>query len=168
MKRPCKICWLILGLFLVGNFVLLGVWWLDDNHDNRFHKHEFSKEDHRMRMREHLRDNADIDQAQFDEMYALWKKHAEVMNAYQTEIDSIRHILMDKTFSVENDETKVNLLLDNLALKQRQIEETNYHHFRNMRQVCKNDEQREMLDRMFRSYIDKRGPSKHRRGRRSR
>jgi len=166
MRRPCNICWLILGLFLVANLVLLGTWWWG-NEDNRpVNKRLYNKTDHRTRMREHLSDKAGVDDQQFDEMYALWKMHGQMMRTSQSEVDSLRRILMDKTFTAENDETKVDVLLDKLALRQRQIEEANYHHFREMRQICKTDQQREMLDRMFRSYIEKRGPHKRRRGRR--
>jgi len=168
MRRPCKICWLILGLFLIGNLLLLGVWWFSNEDRGLSERRNYKQEDHRGRMREYLIDEAGIDDRQFEEMYALWLRHGENMRSSQSEVDSLRRILMDKTFSAENDELKVELLLDRLTLKQRQIEEANYHHFRKMRQVCKNDQQREMLDRMFRSNIEKRGPHKRRRGRRSR
>ncbi len=165
MRRPCKICWLILGLFLVGNLVLLGVWWRSNKDRRRPEKQTYNKDDRRGRMREFLIDKAGVDDRQFEEMYTLWTKHSELMRNSQYEVDSLRKVLMDKTFSVENDEAKVELLLDQLAQKQRWIEKANYHHFRKMRQVCKTDQQREMLDKMFRTHIQNKGPHKRRRGR---
>ena len=149
--------------------MLLGVWWFGNEDKGAAEIRIDNREDHRMRMRKYLIDKAGVDDRQFDEMYALWKKHGELMRASQSDVDSLRRLLMDKTFSAKNDEAEVELLLDKLAGKQRQIEEANYHHFRKMRQVCKTDRQREMLDRMFRSHIDNKGPHKgSRKGRRGR
>lgn len=168
MRNTCKICWLILALFLLGNIILLGVWWFDtDAQENRIPK-QFNKEDHRLRMREQLLHDANINEAQFDEMYKNWKGHSKQMYQSQMEIDSLRQQLMNETFSNKTDTQNVNKLLNEVANKQRRIEEANYHHFRKLRDICETDQQREMLDKMFRNRIMKDAPKKRSRGRRHR
>ncbi|MCG8582068.1 MAG: periplasmic heavy metal sensor [Bacteroidales bacterium] len=166
MKRPCKICWIILALFLLGNIVLLGFWWFDDDHGER--KREFSKEERHKGMRQHFIRNAGIDEEQYDEMYSLWKNHSKYMNSLQQNSDSLRQILKTETFSDNPDSIKVKALFAKIANKQREIEEANFYHYRRIRSICKTDQQREQLDRMFRSKIMDRSPQRRHKGRRGR
>lgn len=165
MKNTCKICWVILGLFLLGNIILLGVWWLDTDAKQKNETRRFSKEDHRLEMREHLLRHTNITEAQFDQMYQLWKEHAKYMYKGQTELDSLRQQLMSETFNSHSDTFAVERLLNKLSVKQRKINEANYFHFRKLRNICETDEQREMLDKLLRSRMMHDGHKKRFRGR---
>ncbi|WP_430815015.1 Spy/CpxP family protein refolding chaperone [Carboxylicivirga sp. RSCT41] len=164
MKRPCKICWIILALFLLGNIILLGFWWFDDDQEDR--RREFSKEERHQGMRQHFIRNAGIDEEQFDEMYALWKEHSKKMNSLQEYSDSLRQVLKAETFSDSPDSLEVKALFIEIADKQRQIEEANFYHYRRIRSICKTEEQREQLDKMFRSKIMDRRPQRRYKGHR--
>lgn len=168
MKNTCKICWIILGLFLLGNIILLSVWWLNDKRENKMDVRRFSREDHRMQMRDNLLQNTNINEAQFDEMYDLWQKHGKRMYQCQMELDSLRQQLMNETFSNNTDTLNVNRLLNELSIKQQNIEKVNYQHFRKLRSICETDEQRQMLDELLRTRMMDDGHRKRFRGRRQR
>ncbi|MCU4157625.1 hypothetical protein J1N10_16735 [Carboxylicivirga sp. A043] len=166
MKRPCKICWIILSLFLLGNIVLLGFWWMDE--DSAEKKKELSKEERHKGMRQHFIKSAGIDEEQFEDMFALWKKHAKYMNSLQENTDSLRQILKNETFSNNPDSIRVKELFTEIANTQLQIEEANFYHYRKIRRICETDEQRELLDKMFRSKIVDRHQQRRYRGHRNR
>lgn len=166
MKRPCKICWLILSLFLIANFVLIGVWWFDNDQPEKQKDKAYSSEGRRERMREHMREQAGVDDAQFEEMYQLWELHGKDMKGFDDEMNQFRHSLMQESFSISADSVKVNSLLDSIMILQRKIDDANYKHFRSLRDICKSDEQREMLGKMFRSFGDKNGRHSRGKGRR--
>ena len=166
MRKNCKICWLILGLFLIGNLALLGVWWFDNDSKANYGEQRYKKDGHRGNMREHLKQNAGINDEQFNEMYQLWKVHGKEMHKRQAELDSLRQKAMQETFKNITDSVSINQIFDQIALKQRGIEEANYHHFRKLRDICENDRQRDMLDKMFRSKIMDDGYRKRYKGRR--
>ena len=167
MRNTCKICWIVLAIFLIGNIVLLGVWWFENEKDSEYRGERYKKEDYRNKMRKHLFDNAGIEGEQFERMYDLWKSHSKVMHQHQSEADSLRKRLMNETFRNNSDSLNVELLFDQLANKQRAIEKANYYHFRKLRDICENDKQRDMLDKMFRSRIMHDGPKKRFRGHRN-
>ncbi|MBK3519291.1 hypothetical protein [Carboxylicivirga marina] len=152
MKITCKICWITLGLFLLGNVVLLGVWSFDDKKSER-NKRDYNKDERRLKMRDHFKKNAGIKDAQFDSMYQLWKGHSQEMDKHQSEIDSLRHLLLNETFSDNPDSTTVIRLFNKLAEKQVAVERENYYHFRNLRSIGETDEQRKAIDKMFRSKL---------------
>ncbi|MCT4646058.1 MAG: hypothetical protein N4A74_13815 [Carboxylicivirga sp.] len=164
MRNNCKICWIILALFLIGNVVLLGFWWFDNDEKPKFGKQKYKKEDNRIRMKEYLLQNAGIDDAQFNEMYNLWKKHGSDMHRRQSELDSLRQMAMQETFKNITDTSTIHQIFDEIAFKQRGIEEANYHHFRKLRNICKTDRQRDMLDKMFRKKMMEDGPRRRYRG----
>ncbi len=155
MNRNCKICWIILGLFLIGNLAILGVWFIKDDDHRPYKNYKYKKEDHRDQMRHHLREKAGVDNEQFEDMYRLWKEHGKRMYQYQNEVDSLKRQLMELTLTTDHKDSTVKTLLDELADKHRTVEEINYKHIRKMRAVCKTDEQREMLDKMFRGFMNK-------------
>ncbi|TRX66027.1 hypothetical protein [Carboxylicivirga sp. M1479] len=169
MKNNCKLCWIILGLFLLGNIVVVGVWFLNDNGRER-NRSRTSKsqgsQNHKERIRKHLMEDAGINNDQFEDIYKLMKVHFEGMHIAQQEIDSLRHLLMDQTFSNNNDSIEVNNILDLISLKQRDIDQANYYHFKNVRGKCNTDEQRQMFDKMFRSRMMPSTKSKRFRGNR--
>jgi Spy/CpxP family protein refolding chaperone len=166
MRRPGKICWIILALFLLGNIVLLGFWWFDD--DNSERKREFSKEERQRGMRQHFIKNTDISEEQFDEMFALWKKHSMHMKSFENNIDSLRKIVISETFSDTPDSVKVKKTIVEIAKQQQQIEEANFYHYRKIRSICSTDKQRELLDKMFRSKMKDGHPKRRHRGHRNR
>ncbi len=169
MKNTCKLCWIILSLFLLGNVILLGVWWFGKETQNRQEVRRFNKEEHRREMRDQFMRNTNINDAQFDQMYMLWKDHSKRMYKSKMEVDSLRQLLMNETFSDNTDTLVVQQLMDQVSAKQRKIEAFNYNHFRKLRDVCETDEQRQMLDKLLRSRIMDDGHRKKRfRGRRKR
>jgi len=169
MRQSNKLCWLILGLFLVGNFVLLGVWWYSSQADGVVRtRPDVNPGNQQMRMHDFLQNKVGVEGEQLDEMYGLWQEHRKKMRKHRNEIDSVRRALMDETFSSEYNKDQVNNLLDDLSARQRLVEQENYEHFRRMQQACTTDQQRQMLQKIMRSYTEKRGPHKRRRGRRSR
>ncbi|WP_430809375.1 MULTISPECIES: hypothetical protein [unclassified Carboxylicivirga] len=168
MKNTCKICWTILTLFLLGNIILLGIWWLKTDAEPNVQKKNYDKEEHRMRMHRHLLKNAEINEAQFDEMYGLWKQHARRIRSHESAIDSLRKRLMNETFNNNSDSVEAGRLIDQISRQQKLIEKSNYYHFRQLRGVCENDRQRELLDQMFKERIMREGPKRRFRGRRHR
>lgn len=165
MKNTCKLCWIILGLFLLGNLIILSVWWISSDRTVEPEVRRFDKEEHRLQMRDNLLQNTNINEKQFDEMYGLWQEHSKRMFKCQAELDSLRQALMFETFSDSTDSSKVNLLIDELSIKQRNIEEVNYQHFRKLRNICETDEQRQMLDKLLRTRMMDDGHRKRFRGR---
>ncbi|MBR8537302.1 hypothetical protein KDU71_17165 [Carboxylicivirga sediminis] len=166
MRYSCKLCWIILSLFLLGNLVLLGIWWYEKEPEQNEDVRRFNKEEYRDQMRGMLLQNTSINEEQFEEMYQLWQDHSKQMYKSHIELDSLRQLLMNETFSNNTDTIKIRNLMNQLAFGQQQIEEINYQHFRKLRNVCETDEQREMLDKLLRSRIMKDGHRKRFRGRR--
>lgn len=169
MQKKCKLCWGILGIFLVANLVLLSVWWLDSRESRKIEPGSYEKPDfHRQRMHDFLLREAGVDEVQFDEMYKLWDQHSQVMRESRIELDSLRKILMNETFSDNTGDDRVNSIVDEMTRVQHRIEILNYHHFKLMRQVCKNNAQRARFDHIFRTFIEKKPPHRRQRMGRSR
>lgn len=165
MSRTCKICWTILAVFFVGNLVLLTLWLMSTNQEINI-KNTTSRNynEAKQRMRKHFMEQADLDTIQYEEFTRLRNQHMKVVNQYEKKIDSLKILLMNQTFSGNNDTLMVMTTIDEIAEQQKNIEWLNFRHYKAIRYRCRNEEQRQKLDQTFKHLMDKpRG--RHRRGR---
>jgi len=161
MKRNCKFCWVILGLFLLGNVLLLSVWWLRSERCDRS-KRRPSREKYTSQLRNFLSEKADVDSIQFAQISNLRDGYYELLEPLKNNVDSLRKKLAFYTFSDGKDTTVVANLVEEIVFNQREIEYLNCKHYKSVRKVCQSEEQKQKLDMAFRDFISKH--QKRRRG----
>ena len=155
MKNKCTLCWSILGFFLIANMVLLGLWWFDKKEEKIPENDKIEQPEFRNRMQDLLSREAGVEKEEFEEMFKLMSQHKRGMWKYKADLDSLRRVLMDQTFSYDEGDEKINEIIDKMTVLQREVELMNYHHFRQMRAVCKDDNQREKLERLYKNFSDR-------------
>ncbi len=165
MRRSCKICWIILAVFFIGNLVVFLIWLMNVNNvDMGSEVGKMGNEKAKEQWRQQFMEKVDWDTAQYKEFVRIRNQHMQEVRLYHNRIDSLRNLLMNQTFSGENDSVMVNRSIDEITELQKQIEIMNFYHYKTIRSKCKNDEQRARLDKTFRQMID-RPRGRHRRGR---
>lgn len=164
MSRGCKICWTILAVFLIANSVILLLWLVDgkDGEDTAFDKNK--KELFQRKIRSHFMQNVGVDSLQYEEMEAMRRAHLKNVFPYQKQIDSIQRLVMNQTFSANNDTNLVKQYISEISELQSEIEYLNFTHYKMVRSRCVNNDQRMRLDSTFRNLIDG-SHNRHRRGR---
>jgi len=156
MKRNCKICWLVLGLFLLGNVLLLSVWWFrSDRCDRDRGNRRSSREEYTNHMRHFLNEKANIDSAQFDQIANLRGDYYVQLEPLKQNVDSLRKELAFYTFSDGKDTAVIAHLIGEIVGNQREIEFLNYTHYKVVREVCYSEEQKQKLDQAFRDFVCK-------------
>jgi len=152
-------------VFFVGNLVVLSLWLT--NSDNGSQTGQFenkNKEKLKAQWKQRFMQKLDLDDAQFDEFERLRNQHIKAIFTCQKQIDSLKEGLMDQTFTKSSDSAVVHVNITEIAELQKEIEFLNFNHYRKIRSVCRNEEQREKLDQTFRHWIEN-PPGRHRRGR---
>jgi len=152
MKRNCKFCWIILGLFLLGNVLLLSVWW---TRRDRCDKGRFSREEYANHMRQFLNEKAGIDSIQFEQISGLRKDYYRLLEPLKDNVDSLRKELAFYTFSDAKDTAVVADLVGKIVGNQQKIEYLNCTHYKAVRKVCYSLEQQQKLDEAFRDFVSK-------------
>ncbi|MBI9061681.1 MAG: hypothetical protein JEZ14_06805 [Marinilabiliaceae bacterium] len=157
MKRNCKFCWIILGLFLLGNVLLLSVWWLKSNRCDweRGERRSSSREEYTNQMRLFLNEKASIDSVQFAQISILRGDYYVLLEPLKSNVDSLRKELAFYTFSDGKDTSVVADLVGEIVRNQQDIEYLNCKHYKEVRQVCYSEEQKRKLDQAFRDFISK-------------
>ncbi len=165
MNKNCKICWTILVIFFVANVALLSLWWLKSEKEGSTTVYkESSKDKARTRLRDHFRDELEMDESQFDGFNQMRNEHMQKIALHQMQIDSIDSLLKNITFSSVDNPEQIAIYADQMAEHHKQIELLNYSHYKSLRKNCRNDMQRERMDNTFRRLIEKKH-KRHRRGR---
>lgn len=167
MKQNCKFCWILLGLFFLGNVLLLSVWWFrSDRCDRESGRSRSSREEYTNHMRQFLNEKANIDSAQFDQITNLREDYYVLLEPLKQNVDSLRKELAFYTFSDGKDTSVVTHLVGDIVRNQREIEYLNCKHYKAVRKVCYSVEQKQKLDQAFRDFVSKH--QKRRRGHGSR
>ena len=165
MSRSCKICWIILAVFFVGNLVVLSLWLTNSGNSSQTGQLENkSKEKLKAQWKQRFMQKLDLDDAQYDEFERLRNQHLKDVFIYQKQIDSLKEGLMNQTFTKSSDSAVIHGNINEIAELQKEIEFLNFNHYRKVRSVCRNEDQREKLDQTFRHWMEK-PPGRHRRGR---
>nr|WP_321410084.1 hypothetical protein [uncultured Carboxylicivirga sp.] len=164
MSRSCKICWIILAVFFVGNLVVLSLWLTNSgNNNNSGIVKNSDREKAKEQWKQQFIRKLDLDTVQFAEFERLRNEHIQQVISYQHQIDSLKEQLMNQTFSGTSDSAIVKKSINDIAELQKRIEFLNFNHYKKVRAVCRNEEQRLKLDDTFRHWMDQ---PKGRRGRR--
>nr|WP_321451869.1 hypothetical protein [uncultured Carboxylicivirga sp.] len=164
MGRSCKICWVILAVFFVGNIIVLGLWLANSGDSNEAGGLKSANQEKvKKQWKQQFMKKLDLDTMQFNEFERLRGEHLSQIFTYQKQIDSLKEVLMNQTFTGEADTFVVDESIDKIAELQKNIEYLNFTHYRKIRKVCKSEEQKQKLDHTFRHWMEKpRG--RHRRG----
>lgn len=170
MKAPGKICWIILSLFMIGNLVLWGYWWKDRQAylQKNIEKIESRRHPQKEDVRNHYKKKLGFSDEKYDRMMNLWGEHRRELREHEIQIDSLRKELIELTFSDIKQEEREEELIDQLVMQQRLIEKSNVEHFGKLREVAETEEEKERLDKMFRTFMDRKGFSQRRGGRQHR
>lgn len=155
MNRYCKICWIILVLFFFGNVIILGVWYYKHMGWHHDEGRKFSKEQFEQRFKMHLENEVGMDSIQYINVKSIQINHFKQLESLNFEIDSIKKLIMEITFSNEHDSLKIANYSGQIAEKQMEMEIANYDHYKSMRDICNSEIQKGKLDSLFISFIEK-------------
>ncbi len=158
MDKKCKICWLLLILFLVLNIVFIGIWINRTNvTSNQMLKgNQFGEKStkHQKKYRNFLVKKLNLDSIQTEMYKDLKCKHVEDMKETGKQVDSLRVLLGEEIFSENQDSARLEELIKEITTQKMIFEWKNINHLKKMKSIL-TEEQRVLFDELHKKMMDK-------------
>jgi len=168
MDKKCKICWLLLILFLVLNILFIGVWINRTNERNttliKDSKIDKSGTKTQKKYRNYLVTELKMDSVQAKEYSDLKGKHSADMKETMRKIDSLRVLLGNEVFSEAQDSARLSELIENITTQKVIFEWNNINHLKDVKSIL-NEEQKISFDKLHKRMMNRMshgGESPHR------
>ncbi len=157
MDKKCKICWLLLILFLVLNIVFIGIWVTRTEVSSSVTKKEMSEQRNSKfhgKYKNYLVKELKMDSIQAKKYYKIKRGHTKRMLETIKNIDSLRRILGNEVFSEEMDSAEVAELIEVITTQKMIFEWNNINHLKEVKSIL-NDEQRIAFDKLHKKMMSK-------------
>jgi predicted protein tyrosine phosphatase len=147
---------IIIALVVVNLLTIFFWWFLGFGGFHKFSKEKEAENTKNFSAKVALEEKLGLDPDQKVLFEVHNKVHYTQLKEFNQSIDSLRRVLRDEVISGASDSIRVKELFEAIALQRTQMDLSIYHHFRELKAICK-PEQKVVFDSVVNSFLLRKG-----------